>query len=154
MKIVDNKALVLRLKNPAPVLAAVPDARPIDENTVAVRWALPQVQALRSLRFDAPSPILGRYRWPGRYKPMAHQITTAAFLTLHKRAFCFSEQGTGKTGSAIWAADYLMEQRVINRVLVVCPVSIMDAAWRNDLFSVRCIGRSTWPTVAPTSVAR
>jgi len=136
MKIVDNKALLLRLKNPAPVLAAVPGAKPVDENTVAVRWALPQVQALRNLRFDAPSPILGRYRWPGRYKPMAHQLTTAAFLTLHKRAFCFNEQGTGKSASAIWAADYLMEQRIINRVLIVCPVSIMDAAWRNDLFSV------------------
>jgi SNF2 family DNA or RNA helicase len=136
MKIVDNKALVLRLKNPAPVLAAVPDAHAVDEHTVAVRWGITQAQALRSLRLNAPSPIEGRYRWPGKFKPMSHQRETAAFLTLHRRAFCFSEQGTGKTGSAIWAADYLLSQRLIRRVLVICPVSIMDAAWRSDLFSV------------------
>jgi superfamily II DNA or RNA helicase len=47
----------------------------------------------------------------GRYKPMAHQIETAAFLTMHRRAFVFSEPGTGKTLSALWAADYLMQAR-------------------------------------------
>jgi len=66
---------------------------------------------------------------------MSHQRTTASFLTLNKRAFCFNEQGTGKTASAIWAADFLLKQRVINRVLVICPLSIMDSAWRADLFS-------------------
>jgi SNF2 family DNA or RNA helicase len=54
---------------------------------------------------------------------------------MNKRSFCFNEQGTGKTASAIWAADYLMKQRKIKRVLIVCPLSIMDSAWRNDLFT-------------------
>jgi SNF2 family DNA or RNA helicase len=45
-----------------------------------------------------------------------------------------NEQGTGKTGSVIWAADYLMNIGRINRVLVICPLSIMDSAWRADLF--------------------
>lgn len=135
MKIIDNKALVLRLKNPAPVLAAVPNARPVDPNTVAVKWDIPNVHALRELGFDAPSPIEGKYNWPGKYRPMEHQRTTASFLTLNRKAFCFSDPGTGKTASAIWAADYLMTQGLVRRVLVVCPVSIMDAAWRNDLFT-------------------
>ena len=69
-----------------------------------------------------------------KHKPFDHQKTTAAFLTMHKRAFCFNEQGTGKTASAIWAADFLMKQGKVNRVLVVCPLSIMDSAWRSDLF--------------------
>lgn len=136
MQIIENKALLLRLKNPARVLAAVPDAKVVDEHTVAVRWGVKQAQALRSLNFKAPSPIERRYSWPGRFKPMSHQRDTAAFFTLHKRAFCFNEQGTGKSASAIWAADYLMTQQIIRRVLIICPVSIMDAAWRNDLFSV------------------
>jgi SNF2 family DNA or RNA helicase len=68
------------------------------------------------------------------YKPFAHQRTTAEFLTLHRRAFCFNSQGTGKTASVIWAADYLMKMKKINRVLVICPVSIMGSAWRGDLF--------------------
>jgi len=36
--------------------------------------------------------------------------------------------------SVIWAADYLMTKGIINRVLIVCPLSIMDSAWRADLF--------------------
>jgi SNF2 family DNA or RNA helicase len=54
---------------------------------------------------------------------------------MNRKSFCFNEQGTGKTASAIWAADYLMNQGKINRVLVVCPLSIMDSAWRADLFT-------------------
>jgi superfamily II DNA or RNA helicase len=93
MDIVDNKALLLRLKNPAHVLAAVPDSVAVDEHTVAVRWGVPQVQALRNLNIHAPSPIEKRYAWPGKFRPMSHQRETAAFFTAHKRAFCFSEQG-------------------------------------------------------------
>lgn len=135
MEIIDNKALLLKLRNPEPVLAAVPDSKKIDEHTVAVRWGIPQVHALKALKVKVPSPISKKYDWPGRYKPYAHQRETAEFFTMHKRAFCFSEPGTGKTASAIWAADYLLKCGAANRVLVVCPVSIMDAAWRNDLFS-------------------
>jgi SNF2 family DNA or RNA helicase len=135
MQIIDNKALLLRLKNPAQVLASVPDSKAVDAHTVAVKWGVPQVQALRSLNIKAPSPIEAKYDWPGKYKPMSHQRETAAFFTMHRKAFCFSEQGTGKTASAIWAADYLMNQGIVKRVLVICPVSIMDAAWRNDLFT-------------------
>lgn len=135
MKIIDDKALLLRLKNPSHVLASVPDSRQIDAHTVAVKWDVNNVHALRELNIHAPSPIDRKYTWPGQYRPFEHQKETAAFLTLHKRAFCFSEQGTGKTASAIWAADYLMNRKLVRRVLVVCPVSIMDAAWRNDLFS-------------------
>jgi len=49
--------------------------------------------------------------------------------------------GTGKTASAIWAADFLMKQGVIKKVLVLCPLSIMDSAWRNDLFTF-CMHRT------------
>jgi superfamily II DNA or RNA helicase len=93
MQIFQNKALLLRLKNPAPVLAAVPDSHAVDANTVAVKWDVPQTHALRRLKLSAPSPITGRYNWPGKHRPFQHQKDTAAFLTLHQRAFCFSEQG-------------------------------------------------------------
>jgi SNF2 family DNA or RNA helicase len=48
--------------------------------------------------------------------------------------FCFNEAGTGKTSSVIWAADYLMTQKQIKRVLVICPLSIMYSAWQADIF--------------------
>ena len=74
------------------------------------------------------------YDWPGQFKPFAHQKVTAAFLAERPKAFVFNEQGTGKTASVIWAADYLMNIGVVRRVLVVCPLSIMKSAWQNDLF--------------------
>jgi SNF2 family DNA or RNA helicase len=64
---------------------------------------------------------------------MAHQMQTAEFLTLHRKAFVFSEPGTGKTLSALWAADYLMSIKHVRRVLILCPLSIMHSAWLGDL---------------------
>jgi len=78
--------------------------------------------------------ILQDYQWTGRLKPFAHQKTTSDFLVNNDKAFCFSEMGTGKTASVIWAADYLMKINQIKRVLVICPLSIMKAAWQADLF--------------------
>ena len=68
------------------------------------------------------------------YQPFAHQKVTSGFLTLHQRAYCLNDMGTGKTSSAAWAADYLLSKGIIRRVLVICPLSIMDSAWRADLF--------------------
>lgn len=83
---------------------------------------------------SARNSILTDYNWPGKHKPFAHQKQTAEFLTLNRKAFCFNEQGTGKTASVIWAADYLMNLGVVRRVLVICPLSIMKSAWQQDLF--------------------
>ena len=74
------------------------------------------------------------YKYPGIFRPMKHQKETAIFLATNQRAFCFNEQGTGKTASSIWAADCLIEQEIIRRVLVICPLSIMQSAWQADLF--------------------
>jgi superfamily II DNA or RNA helicase len=95
---------------------------------------LDEARVLKNLGVkDVPSPIVRKYPWPGRYKPMAHQVETAAFLTLHRRAFVFSEPGTGKTLSALWAADYLMQRGEVRRVLILCPLSIMQSAWVGDI---------------------
>jgi len=68
------------------------------------------------------------------FKPFDHQKTTAEFLVDNPRAFCFNEAGTGKTSSVIWACDYLMNQGILKRVLIICPLSIMYSAWQSDLF--------------------
>lgn len=88
------------------------------------------------LRKTSHPKRLSNYSWPGVYPPMEHQQETTYFFTINPRSFCFNEQGTGKTASAIWAADYLLENRLINRVLIVCPLSIMQSAWQADLFKV------------------
>jgi SNF2 family DNA or RNA helicase len=136
LEIIENKALLLKVRNPDRITTVIPKAKKVGDNEVLVKWGLEEAQVLKNLRIkDVPSPIFKDYSWSGMYTPFDHQKTTASFLTLYRRAFCFSEQGTGKTGSVIWAADYLMKKKVIRRVLVLCPLSIMQSAWQNDLFS-------------------
>lgn len=100
-----------------------------------VYWGLEEMQRVAKVCGDkVPSPIQKDYKWPGMYTPFKHQETTAAFLSLQDRAFCFNEAGTGKTSSVIWAADYLMTQGLVKRVLIICPLSIMYSAWQADIF--------------------
>lgn len=101
---------------------------------VVVYWGVREMQRLVRLYGDAPNPMLKEYDWPGLYEPFIHQKVTASFLALRDRAFCFNEAGTGKTSSVIWAADYLMTQKLVKRVLVICPLSIMNTAWQADIF--------------------
>ena len=101
-----------------------------------VYWGIQEAQLLaRILGNTVPSPMERDYDWPGMYTPFKHQRVTASFLTMQERAFCFNEAGTGKTSSVVWAADYLMKQGLIKRVLVICPLSIMHTAWRSDVFN-------------------
>lgn len=140
MEIVENKALILRTRNPQKY-ECIPNSANLGQMSdgvyeVAVHWELDAVRVLRNLGVkNAPSPILGRYNWPGRHQPFLHQRDTAHFLTLYNRAFVFNEPGTGKTMSAIWAADYLMNIGRVRKVLVLCPLSIMQSAWHKDIAS-------------------
>ena len=137
MQIVEDKALVFRTRNPAKY-SIIPKHKILGEYDdgfeIAVYWGLDEVRVLRNLGVkNVPSPITKRYTWPGRFTPMHHQIETASFLTLHKRSFVFSEPGTGKTLSALWAADYLMNRGDVRRCLILCPLSIMQSAWLSDM---------------------
>jgi SNF2 family DNA or RNA helicase len=136
VQIIENKALLFKTRNPHKY-SIIPKHKVMTVDggyQVAVYWGLDEVRVLRNLGVkNVPSPITQRYDWPGRYKPMQHQIDTAAFLTIHRRAFVFSEPGTGKTLSALWAADYLMKLGKVRRVLILCPLSIMHSAWMGDI---------------------
>lgn len=138
MEIIDNKALLIRTKHPDRIIQSIKKSKVVRQgevSEVAVHWDLDTAQILRKLKIkNVPSTIVRDYAWPGAYPPMQHQKDTASFLTLHKRSFCFNEQGTGKTAASIWAADYLMTIGAVRRVLVVCPLSIMQASWQSDLF--------------------
>ncbi len=95
MEIVDNRAVLIRTRNPAKY-TVIPKSKIVEQGpngyTVAVYWGLDEMRVLKNLGVKhAPSPIRKKYDWPGRFKPMAHQIETAAFLTLHRRAFVFNE---------------------------------------------------------------
>ena len=139
MQVIQDKALLFNTRKAGQITAIIPKSKVVasngDVDQLLVNWGFDEVQLLRNMGIkDVPSPIRGRYKWPGMFSPFDHQRTTADFLTLHPRCFVFNEAGTGKTSAAAWAADYLMTQGKVKRVLVVCPVSIMETAWRSDLF--------------------
>lgn len=139
MQVINDKVLLVRTKFPSRITETIKKSKVVqkdgDVSEVAVNWGLQEAQTLRTLNLkNVPSPIVRDYKWPGVYPPMSHQKDTASFFTLHKRAFCFNEQGTGKTAAAIWAADYLMTQGLVRRALIICPLSIMQASWQSDLF--------------------
>ena len=139
MEIIENRALLLKVRNPDRITTVIPKSKVLScdngVSQVLVNWGLEESIVLKNLKIrDVPSPINATYKWPGLFKPFNHQKVTSSFFTMHRKAFCFNEQGTGKTASVIWAADYLLTKGVIRRVLVICPLSIMESAWRNDLF--------------------
>lgn len=134
MRIIDNKALLLETPDPSVVTGAIKKSALTDAG-VLVHWGHNEAEQLAELRLDTPSPILRDYKWTGKHTPFDHQKETASFLSIRKRAFCFNEQGTGKTASVIWSADYLMKKGLVKRVLVLCPLSIMKSAWQKDLFT-------------------
>jgi SNF2 family DNA or RNA helicase len=139
MDIINEKLIRLRTKLSDKISAVIPKSKVVSTQNgideVIVYWGAEEVKQLHQLGFKKVPPApLHKYKWTGVYTPMSHQKTTSEFLVSHDKCFVLSEMGTGKTCSAAWAADYLMSRKEVSRVLVVCPVSIMHAAWKEDLF--------------------
>jgi SNF2 family DNA or RNA helicase len=141
LEVVENRALKLRTRLADKILSSITKSKLIgniagsDIAEVVVHWGRNEVRALYTMGFKTVPPApLRKYKWTGIYTPMSHQVTTSEFLTTHDRCFLLSEMGTGKTCAAAWAADYLMNLGEVKRVLIVCPISIMHAAWKEDLF--------------------
>ena len=139
MRIIGNKAIELRTKYPERITSIIPKSKLLHWDggvaTVVIHWGLDEVRVLHNLGFTKiPSPILKDYTWAGIYTPFDHQKTTASFLSVNRRAYVLSEMGTGKTSSSAWALDYRMTKNLVTSVLIICPLSIMQSAWQNDLF--------------------
>ena len=133
-----TNSLLVKVDDPFALRELIPKSRVLVHPTynLAVDYSLESTQLLRNAGVQAPSPIQTQYAWPGRYKPWAHQRVMADFLTMHRRAFNLSDMGTGKTNSALWAADYLMQQGAVRKVLVLSPLSTMERVWLQDMFEV------------------
>lgn len=78
--------------------------------------------------------IAKHYKFPGRYTPFVHQLTTFNFLVRNPRAFVFNDIGTGKTLSALWAADFLQGRRAMGKVLIVSTLSTLWRVWADEIF--------------------
>jgi len=128
----------MKLNNPNRVLDSIPTAKPYTVRGVPLvitPHRLDEVRVLRNLGIKAPSPILHYYNWCGQYKPYEHQRQTAAFLTLNHCGLVLNEIGTGKTQSALWAADYLIQTKQIKKVLIISPLSTLERVWADAIFT-------------------
>lgn len=134
----ETQSVVLNVPDPFFIRTLIPTSKTLnhDEYNVAVKHTLEATQVLRNLGHDVPSPILSNYKWPGKYKPFAHQRVMAEFLTLHQRAFNLSEMGVGKSAASLWAADWLMESGHVRKALILSPLSTLERVWQNDIFDV------------------
>jgi SNF2 family DNA or RNA helicase len=110
-----------------------------DKLYTQVPFSLKNASLLRARGYPAGSPILFdgfRFTAPPKWQAVEdYQKITSAFLTLHRKAFCFNGMGTGKTASAVWAAEYLRSIGLVRRVLVICPVSTLADTWVNEIKS-------------------
>ena len=61
------------------ITSIIPKSKVLENNgdvdQVIVNWGFDEVQLLRNLGIrDVPSPILGRYQWPGMFTPFDHLL--------------------------------------------------------------------------------
>ena len=103
----NTRSVLLRHADPLSVRNLIPKSRTLahEQYNLAVKHDLDGTRLLRNIGVQAPAPIRYYYNWPGKFKPGAHQIVMAEFLTLYKRGFNLSEMGTEKTAASLWAAD-------------------------------------------------
>jgi len=103
----------------------------------ALPWNLRTYLICKAMKLPKlPSPIATYDFTQTPYTPYKHQYTTTEMLVQNLKCFCWNEAGTGKTASCIWAYDFLRKQKIINKLLVICPLSITQNVWGNELFTM------------------
>jgi SNF2 family DNA or RNA helicase len=146
---VEHDALIYPTGTPLRILSVTDGAVQFMSGFVAVPATLRNVQACADLGLEVAAPMdLDGYDWPikrGRV-PLLHQKITSNFLVANRRCFCFNDMGTMKTLSALWAADYLMQQNGAGqdrmRAIIVSPLSTLRDVWEKEIFQ-NLIGRRT-----------
>jgi SNF2 family DNA or RNA helicase len=144
-----QRNLLIYPGSPLPaVQQAIPETRLLNGSYFAIPRTLATSQIMRHFNYPvAPVITDAAYNWPRppRIKhPYESQKLTANFLVLHPRCFNLSDLGSGKTESALWAADYLMRQHPPGtfRCLVVAPLSILQRVWADRIHQMFLGGRT------------
>lgn len=135
----DTKSVYIRRGDAPSEVLALPDVSQfaLDGDLVlAVPFTLAHAMHLRKAGFAVPSPMGYEYEWPklkGLYDTWQNQKETACFLTLNHRGYCLSEVGTGKTDSALMAADYLRRAGYVRKVMIVTTKSTVKSVWADSI---------------------
>lgn len=136
-----NYNVVIYEKPDARLLEYAVGARQISDTHVALPATLTNLQIARLFGLTVIRPLKD-YDYPrGKHiaKPFFAQTETANFLVTNPRACVLSDMGTGKTLSALWAADALMRDAAQRgerlRAIVVAPLSTLQTVWADTIFA-------------------
>ena len=132
-----KKAVILKPRNPRKFTDVISTAKEFTyrgQDLVAVPHKPDETKVLRNLGVSVPSPMNYYYPYSGRFKPFEVQMKTAEFASMNNRCFILNSMGLGKTVTSLWALDYLRSIGAVKRALVVCPISVMERAWGDEIF--------------------
>jgi len=135
-----KKALIVYADTVSEVQAINPKAVKIKDLPEGFAVALPHtVDAVRELEArgvrDVPHVMNTYYPFPGKYKPFHAQRVTADFASMHERCFILNSMGLGKTMTSLWAFDFMRQQGLVHNVLVICPLSVMERTWADEVYN-------------------
>lgn len=133
LSVYNDKWLELTGKPARLAADAFPDAKPF-EKSLFIPWTLDNSRRLTAMDLPSVSPIARDYDFPCyQFVDMPHQVRIADFICRNRRCYVFAGTGTGKSLSAAWAFDYLMGLGDVSRVLIICPLSIVNETWGDTL---------------------
>lgn len=139
----DKKAIYLRVRDASKytsVFEKVGVKYKADGHDLVVKHNVDTFRILTNLgaKIEQFEPMRVYYDYPklhGLFDPMHHQEETAVFVSQNPNAFVLNTQRTGKTASCLWAADYLLKEGIIDKVLVCCTVSNC-ATWHDEVNAI------------------
>lgn len=132
-----KQCVIVPVDDPRSVTTVIPTAKPFNfrgKELVAVPHRPDETAMLRNLGYSVPSPMNFYYDYNSRFEPFPAQKQTAEFASMHKRCYILNSMGLGKTITALWATDYLRSIGQVHRTLVVCPISVMERTWADEIF--------------------
>lgn len=131
-----HNCIIYKHPEPGVIVGAIQGARALNSYYVAVPVDLFSMQLARVMGLPVPNLLdINGYDWPrqpGR-TPLSHQKYMASFAVAHPRCFNLSDMGTMKTLSMLWAADFLMQQGLVHKAVILSPLSVMDT-WDGEIF--------------------
>nr|DAT55454.1 MAG TPA: Chromatin remodeling complex ATPase [Caudoviricetes sp.] len=109
-----------------------------DMHLVGIPYEMESLQLLRNLNCNTRGIEILRhaYKLPlveQQFPLLPHQVSTAAFLSENRRAYCTSTMRTGKTASAIVAAKFLQERRMATGCLCIATKTNLRGVWEKEI---------------------
>jgi SNF2 family DNA or RNA helicase len=70
----------------------------------------------------------------GPWPPAEHQYGMMNFVASARRGYLLADMGTMKTSTTVWVMEYLRKINIVNKILVVGPLTILEDTWGRALF--------------------